>query len=145
MPTDLGRKYDTNWRGKPGGMLDPDVPVWHRFLDQYGNLPQGIYYNVRLGGPWLTPDQEKDPMQRMWRATMSKRVDALAELENEIWIIEVSAYPGQRSLGQLLNYQTLWLEDPKIPKMEKLVLVGERADEDLAVSYARCGVLLYIV
>ena len=145
MPTTLGRQYSTDWRGKPAGMLDPDIPVWHRFLEQYNSLLQHVYYNVFLGGPWLTPEQEKDPMQRMWRATTSKRIDALAETSTEVWIIEVAAYPGQRSLGQLLSYQTLWLEDPKIFKPEKLVLVCERADEDIAVSYAKFGVLVYIV
>ena len=93
----------------------------------------------------MTPEQEKDPMQRMWRATTSKRVDALAETPTEVWIIEVAAYPGQRSLGQLMNYQTLWLEDTKIIKPEKLVLICERVDQDIAVSYSKFGVLVYIV
>ena len=145
MPTALGREYATDWRGKPAGMLDPDVPVWLRWLDKYSVLLSRIWYNVRLGGPWLTPEQEKDHMQVMWRATTTKRIDALAETPTEVWLIEVSAYPGQRSLGQLLSYQTLWLEDPKIIKPEKLLLVCERVDEDIGVSYAKFGIQVYIV
>ncbi|MDO9542688.1 MAG: hypothetical protein Q7J98_10240 [Kiritimatiellia bacterium] len=145
MPTELGRRFPVSWEGKPAGMLEPDIPVWYRFLRKYGYGFLGVYYNSYFGGPWLTREQEEDPMMRMWRAKNVKRTDAIAELENEIWIIEVAAYPGQRSLGQLLNYQTMWLEDPKIEKMERLVLVCERIDPDIGATYAKFGVMIYIV
>lgn len=145
MPTTLGRKYTTEWRGDPAGMLKPDIPVWYRFVEKYGYEFLGIFYDVYLGGPWLTPEQELDPMQRMWRARTVKRADAIVELENEVWIVEVAAYPGQRSLGQLFNYETLWLEDPKINKMERLVLVCERMDPDIGATFGKYGVMIYIV
>jgi len=81
----------------------------------------------------------------MWRYNTSKRADAIAELENEVWIIEVADYPGLRAVGQLNVYQTLWIEDIKIRKPEKLILVSERMDPDLAASCARFGIQIYLV
>lgn len=140
MPTLLGRSYDTLWRGAPPHMLAPDIPVWYRFLEKWGFLFTNLYYDCLLGGPVLSPAQDKDPMWRMWRANISKRADAIAELENELWIIEVSQRPGLRAVGQLLVYLALWTEDPQIPKLEVPVLVCEHLDTDLIASAAKYGI-----
>jgi len=145
MPTTLGRRFSIDWRGTPPHMLASDVPVWYRFLDLYGGQIINLFYDCFLGGPYLSPEEEKDSMKRMWRATTSKRTDAIAETASEVWLIEVSNYPGMRALGQLLTYQALWLEDPKIAKIERLVLVCEQLDNDLAAGLGKLGVLLYIV
>lgn len=145
MPTKLGRKFPIEWRGDPPHMLAADIPVWYRFLEVYGKDFQNLYYDVYLGGPWLTPDQEEDPMWRMWRANTVKRLDALAELEDEIWIIEVALAPGLRSLGQLMTYSSLWLEDPAIAKIERLLLVCQSVDTDAMAAAARFGVRVYVM
>ena len=126
-------------------MLQTDVPVWLRFIDRYGQFFKSVYYSCLVGGPWLTPEQELDPMQIMWRANTAKRIDALAETENEVWIIEVADYPGMRSIGQLVTYRMLWLEDPKISKPEKMVLVLSRLDTDIAAAAFSIGILLYVL
>ena len=145
MPTTLGLKYSTQWRGRPPHMLEQDVPVWWRFLDSWGSRFVSLYYDCLLGGTTLTPEDELDPMKRMWRATTAKRADAIAETENEVWIIEVSDYPGMRSIGQLFTYQSLWLEDPRIVKIERLVLVASRIDDDIAASAGKMGILVYVM
>lgn len=144
MPTELGRKYRTDWRGSPPHMLAPDIPVWYRFLETWGSRFQNLYYDCLLGGPALAPSQEGDPLWKMWRANVAKRADAIAELEHEVWIIEVSQRPGLRAVGQLMVYLSLWIEDPKIEKPEKSVLVCEEVDTDLISSAARFGILTYV-
>jgi len=145
MPTTLGPKYDIEWRGRPPHMLREDVPVWYRFLVDWGFLIDALYYDCLLGGIALTEEEQSDPMKRMWRANTAKRADAIAELENEIWIIEVAHRPGLRAIGQLLTYQYLWREDPKIEKPDKMVLVCQDFDTDLFAAAARSGILIYAV
>lgn len=145
MPTALGRKFGIDWRGDPPHMLPQDVPVWYRFLEKWGPLFQSLYYDCFVGGPYYTEKQLEDPMNRMWRANTSKRIDALAETENEIWIIEVAKSPGLRSLGQVQTYRALWLEDPKIEKIEKTVIVCQEVDQDLVAAAAMYGVLTYVM
>lgn len=145
MPTHLGPKYSTEWRGKPPHMLAPDIPVWYRFLDTYGRFFIALYYDCLLGGPFLSREQEQDKFQLMWRYNISKRADAIAELENELWIIEVADFPGLRAIGQLQVYQTLWIEDPAIKKPERLCLVSERIDNDLGAAVGKFGIQLYLV
>jgi len=145
VPTNLGKKFSIGWRGNPGHMLSPDIPVWYRFLEKYGRYFVAVYYDCLLGGPFLSPKEEKDPIKRMWRYNTSKRADAIAETKSEVWIIEVADYPGLRAVGQLMVYKTLWLEDPKIVKPTMMVLVVERIDKDLGAACARAGIQIYVI
>lgn len=145
MPTTLGPKYATDWRGKPPHMLAPDIPVWYRFLKERTGDIVSLYYDCLLGGPVLTAAELQDPMKRMWRALTCKRADAIAETKTETWLIEVSDTPGMRALGQLLTYQTLWREDPLISKPARMILVANQIDPDLAPVYPVYGVSLYLV
>jgi hypothetical protein len=126
-------------------MLREDIPVWYRFLDAHSHLLINLYYDCLLGGPALSIAEEKDPLKVMWRANTSKRADAIAETAKKTFIIEVSYDPKQQALGQLLNYETLWLLDPKISKPVELILVCNRFDPELALSWKQHNISLYVV
>lgn len=145
MPTTLGKKYSVEWRGTPPHMLHEDISVWYRFLDVWGPLFISLYYDCLVGGPFYTEKQLQDPMLKMWRATMSKRVDAIAETKDEVWLIEVSKNPGMRAIGQLQAYRALWLEDPPINMIEKPVMVCEFVDQDLISAAVKYGTVVYVM
>lgn len=144
MPTLLKKPYDIFWRGSPPHMLNSDIPVWYRFLEKWGHLFINLYYDSLLGGPTLSPEQERDKYWIMWRANTSKRADAIAELTDQVWIIEVAQRPGLRAIGQLMTYLALWCEDPAILKPEVPVLVCEFVDTDLIASAAKYGIRVYV-
>jgi len=145
VPTDLGQTYSLDWRGDPPHMLKVDVPIWYRFLEKYGAPFLKLYYDCLLGGPYLTPDQMKDPYLKDYRLLNSKRADAIAELKDQVWIIEVAKEPGLRALGQVQVYRALWLRDPKIMKPEKVVLVSDRINPDLLDAAGMYGVQTFLV
>ncbi|MBA7495671.1 hypothetical protein ES702_06260 [subsurface metagenome] len=145
MPTDLGRPYSLDWRGDPPHMLTQDVPLWYRFLEKWGSAFLNLYYDCLLGGPYLTQEEKKDPLKWMWRVNLAKRADAIAELDNEVWIIEVAPDPGIRIIGQLQTYRVLWLRDPKINKLERMILVSETPNEDLFDAASTLGISIYIL
>jgi len=145
LATELGKAYNLSWRGDPPHMLKVDVPIWYRFLEKYGAPFIKLYYDCLLGGPYLTPEQAKDAYMKDYRVLNSKRADAIAELEDQVWIIEVAKEPGLRSLGQVQVYRALWLRDPKIIKPEKAVLVADRINPDLLDAAGMYGVLTFMV
>jgi len=145
LPTTLGKTYSLDWRGDPPHMLKVDVPIWYRFLEKYGAPFLKLYYDCLLGGPYLTNDQATDPYFRDYRVLNSKRADAIAELDDQVWIIEVSKEPGLRALGQVQVYHALWLRDPKIAKIEKTVLVADRINKDLLDACGMYGVMTFLV
>jgi len=125
-------------------MLFPDVPVWYSWLAKYGQFIDNLYYDCLVGGPWLPEGSAPDKYTAQWAYNISKRIDAIAEMDNEVWIIEVATSPGLRAIGQLLCYWALWLEDPKIMKPEKLVLVCSAVDRDLIACAAKYGIVTYV-
>ena len=145
MPTEIGRPFALEYRGRPPHMLDQDIPVWYRFLEKYSFMFQKLYYDVFVGGPWYSKKKLEDPLFYMWRAINAKRIDCLAETDKEIWIIEVSQDPGLRSVGQLQVYLKLWSEDPGIDKPVRLVLVCAVVDPDLLSAASSFGILTYVM
>jgi hypothetical protein len=131
MPTDLGEPFEITWRGDPAQMLPPDVPLWHLFLDRYASNFERFFYNVRVGGPDMTNVMADEAIKKMWYASTAKRIDAIGEKKNELWIIEVASSPYLRAVGQCLSYLFLWNEDPKIDKPAKMVLLCYFIDSDL--------------
>jgi len=145
MPTVLGRPYSIFWGGDPPHMLKPDIPVWADFQARYSMYWDALYLDCKLGGPYYTPEQLAAPITKMWRDLLVKRADAIADLEDEVWIIEVSADPGLRAIGQLFVYQSLWIRDPPIAKPEKLVLVCHTIEPDLLDAAGMRSIQVYIV
>jgi hypothetical protein len=120
-------------------MEPQDWPVWERFLVKYGDQIKNLYYNVRVGGKPLDTTNIAPEMVKMWFATTAKRIDAIAEFEKEIWLIEVADNPGLRAVGQLATYVTLYAEDPKFPLPAIAVLVATSIDPDLTKTMALYG------
>ncbi len=145
MPTTLGQEYSTSWRGKPPHMLAPDIPIWYRFLAEHAPDFEKLYYDCLLGGVAIIQKQLNDPMARMSRALLAKRADAIAETNDQTWLIEVSASPGMRALGQLLTYHELWKQDPQISKPIRLVLVADSIDPDIGIAYAEYLISVFLV
>lgn len=145
MPTELGDPFAITWRGDPQQMLPSDVPLWNLFLDRYASTFQRFYYNVRVGGPDLTNVVADEAMKRQWYASTAKRIDAIGEKKNEIWIIEVATSPYLRAVGQCLSYKFLWEEDPKIKKPATMILVCYFLDSDLTRILKHYGVSILTI
>jgi hypothetical protein len=123
-------------------MLPADRPVWDAFLNKNPTLFERIYYDVLIGGVVATEPGLTQTEIDMFYHNTAKRIDALAELKDEVWIIEVADRPGLRATGQLLTYLALWLEDPKILKTTRAVLVCSAIDSDLEKAMVFHGVLV---
>ena len=134
MPTELGKTWSPTWRGKYPHMLTPDYPVWERFLDAYASRILKLYYDVRVGVGGTVPGDVDEAMARMYRAVTAKRLDALVEFQDEVWLVEVSSGPGLRAVGQLASYLALYAQDPKIPKPTEPYLICDRLDPDLKTT-----------
>ena len=144
MPTVLGPKYSTSWRGKPPHMLKVDIPIWYSFLEAHGDIFQELYYDCLLGGPSFIPDEYDERLRKMWMYLGSKRADVIAYTEDEVWIIEVTNEAKIKALGQLMLYKFLWDQDAKSSKPVKLVLVCDFEDSDLFASAKSYGIRIFV-
>lgn len=146
MPTKLGNPYSPLWRGSYPHMLKEDWPVWDLYLQRNAAQFQRIYYDVCVGGVWAEGPNVTEADQKMFFQNTAKRIDALGEMEKELWLIEVASRPGLRAVGQLQTYVALWLADPQIHKPFKAVLVCNSIDADLQKAIEFYGMLVrYVV
>jgi len=145
MPTILGKQFTVDWRGTPPHMLQPDIPVWYRFLEDYGYLIDRLFYDVMLGGPYDIPNGFDQNMQKMAIANLSKRIDALVVSQGKVNIIEVSADPGLRAIGQLMVYRSLYFQDDVFNLPVTLSIVCARIDVDVAWTAGELGFMIYVV
>ena len=140
MPTELGPRFEVSDPIDPPQMLPQDLPIWHKFRKAYGGIFLHFYYSVKLGGQLLDDPAIDETMRKSWYYATAKRVDAIGETKQEVWIIEVASNPGLRAVGQILTYASLWGLDPKINKPAVSVLVSERVDQDLRFACMVQGV-----
>jgi hypothetical protein len=120
-------------------MLDPDIPVWYRYLDREGATYQRLFYNVRLTTEPLET-RFTDPIAlSVAQAILPKRIDAVGERPGEVHLIEVAETIGLRSIGQLLTYHALWRQlrpDDTRALTMLLICANCGADETLAAAAA---------
>jgi len=140
MPTELGEAYEPSNDISPPQMLPEDVPVWQKFRRIFGELFERFYYNVKVGGQDIRDPGIPENIRKSWYYSTAKRIDAIGETKNEVWIIEVAANPGLRAVGQILTYASLWALDNKIAKPAVSVIVVDTMEQDLRFACSVQGV-----
>jgi hypothetical protein len=140
MPTELGPPFETWNTIDPPQMMPEDIPTWQTFRKAFGEIFLHFYYNVKLGGQLLDNQTVTENIRKSWYYSTAKRVDAVGETKDEVWLIEVTENPGIRAIGQCAAYRALWAIDPKINKPAVSVLVVHRIDQDLRFAASVEGV-----
>ncbi len=138
---ELGPPFPPTWYGRPPGMPDPDVLPWHNYLARNAERYTRLYYNVRLTTADPARRFEDPTAQAVATALLPKRIDVLAETVQGLELIEVSARPGLRAIGQLISYRALWKAlHPEDPRPVRLVLVCQSCDPDELLAAAAAGI-----
>jgi hypothetical protein len=86
------------------GLIPQAADLWRKFLALYADKFQTFEYNVRVGQGLDPGPGQSDAMRAMWKAVTTKRIDVVANRENQTWVIEIEERPGMRTLGQLVGY-----------------------------------------
>jgi hypothetical protein len=89
------------------GLVSASADLWEKWVELYGDRFETVYYNVRAGAGVRPPPGYTPAMERAWWADTTKRLDAVAERENQTWAIEISERPGADHLGRLQLYVRL--------------------------------------
>lgn len=139
----LGDPLTPEWRGKPPQMLNDDIPTWWQYLDS-ANTPkfETLFYNVAMTA--VEPGEIAGPasMREMWLYNVSKRVDVVAEFENNVHLIEVTSRAGVRALGQIMAYRWLWDYLQPRPGAVIPMIVCQYGDPDILVMAPELGITI---
>ncbi len=89
------------------GLNDIAIALWKQWLLLYQNQFESFEYNVRVGQGLDPGPNATDQMRAMWKAVTTKRIDVVANRQDQTWVIEIEPRPGARTLGQLVLYMDL--------------------------------------
>ena len=126
-------------------MLEDEARIWTRFLQTTELEFQKITYDVHLGQGILPVPGEPDFMKDLKLAVTRKRVDAVAETAEDIWIFEVKPRIGMSALGQLVNYFELYQAEYRPTKAIMLAAIGEREAPDIRAAFDLYAVNIILV
>ena len=126
-------------------MLADEARIWTKFLQTTNLEFQKITYDVHLGQGTLPLPGEPEFMKILRLAVTRKRVDAVAETAEDIWIFEVKPRIGMSALGQLVNYFELYQSEYRPTKAVMLAAIGEREAPDIRAAFDLYAVNIILV
>lgn len=117
-----------------------DVRVWVKATELSLIPGERFDYNVRLGGSGAESVDRTHEHYGMWLTLMCKRVDVVAWVAGQPWLIEVKPIGSFAALGQALGYCDLWEREKGNKPKPVPCVVCAYADPDLIETFERYGV-----
>lgn len=114
------------------------------FLRAHGEQFDRFAFSVRVG-QGVTPNPEHmDGVQRSTAWSSRKRIDLLLWRGDQPTIGEVKERVGPGTLGQLLGYRQLWLEENADAVEPTLIAIGRYSDDDTIRILTQHGISVYL-
>lgn len=140
MPTWLGPSFDKSYSGWPPHMATEDYAIWQSIKDKLLINAQRIYFDVGLGGAKNIPDEYEPSFKYMWERLNQKRIDVLVDAGDEWHIIELRPRATSTAIGRLLQYKTMWKEEPIDQRPVRFILGTDIPDPDIVSLAAGLGI-----
>ncbi len=136
----------TTWtRTRYPHMMADEARIWTRYLETTDLVFEKITYDLHLGAGVLPLPGDPEYMRRLLSAVTKKRVDALGETKEDIWIFEVKPRISMSALGQLVTYFELYQEEYRPTKPLMLAAIGEREAPDIRAAFELHAVNIILV
>jgi len=121
-------------------MLAEDIVVWSLFLRQNPGLIQKVWYDVKVGCAMPLPVGATDIQRLVALGVSRKRIDVVAFVLSEYWVIEVKPYGNMVALGQAVAYTGLFKKEYEVAGKVVPVVVCANVDKDLIPEFERQNV-----
>ena len=126
-------------------MKKDEACIWTKFLETTDLEFDRIIDDLHLG-QGIPPGLGEPPyITTLKQAITRKRVDAIAESPDTIWIFEVKPRVGMSTLGQLLSYYELYIKEYPTDKAVLLGAIGERKEPDIDDIFYLHAINIFLV
>lgn len=123
---------------------DKESTVIRDFLEAHGREFDRFSFSVRVG-VGATPDPSTLPaVQRNTVFSSKKRIDILCWRDTQPVIVEVKVNITPASLGQILTYRHLWMEENPHELEPELIIVGRVVDADTVKVLQANRITVYV-
>lgn len=123
---------------------DADTDVWSRYLADPIVPIKEVWYDVHVGNPINLPDMFDEIDRRIAAGLTRKRIDVVAKIGGGYWVIEVKPIADQMALGQIINYNRLFIREFNVPGEVFPVIVADEVDMNVIGSFEDLGILIIV-
>ncbi|MBA7610301.1 hypothetical protein ES703_17508 [subsurface metagenome] len=123
-------------------MLAEDVGVWTRYLESPLVRIDEVWYDVHVGKPVDVGDDASDMDRRIAAGITRKRIDVVALVGGEFWVIEVKPRADMTAVGQAVSYSRLFVQEFAPRRGVLGVIICDQADEDIISTCEELGVVV---
>jgi hypothetical protein len=118
-------------RRKYPHMIGEDIPIWERFIEKYPEFFNSVDYDWRVGEGVIPDPEWAENYKRMVTMLSQKRIDVVGWKDDKPTIVEVKKRVGLSTLGQILGYNILFMEEfTHFPEPEILIITESIGDDD---------------
>lgn len=126
-------------------MMPEDVAVWERYIEKFPEAFDTCEYDFPLGKvPDFVandPNVDQSSMERLYK----KKIDVVAKKTDSISVIELKPQCSGSTIGQVLQYQHLYVRDVKPDIVPRAVVICASASEDTMEFADAQGVEVIVV
>lgn len=129
--------YPRSWQG----LSEFDRALLVRFLGELGVEPDELHTGVPVGTrPVVDVDEDDEKMQATIAGLYPRRVDAALRFGSGWWLVECKRDAQHYVLGQVLAYTFWWQRDLTHLRLDRVIVVTDRADRDLVPILVGMGI-----
>lgn len=124
-------------------MMVEDTAVWTKFLLMQVVEIRKVWYDVRVGLSVLLMGANQTMESRIAAGLTRKRIDVIALVGDDFWVIEVKPRANMYAIGQVLVYTRLFGQEYVSTGQIISVIVCGNSDEDLQDEFEDFGILVF--
>jgi len=124
-------------------MLPKDRRIWTAFLEAGVVEIKEVWYDVHVGQGVLLPVGSSDLDRRIRDGITRKRIDVVARVGDQFWVVEVKPRADMYGLGQVLTYVRLFMREFATVEEVVPVIVCNEADLDLLDEFKEFSVMVF--
>ena len=124
-------------------MMAEDTAVWTKFLESEVVEIRRVWYDMRVGMSVLRMEGPQTQESRIAAGLTRKRIDVIASVGNDFWVIEVKPRANMYAVGQVLVYTRLFSQEYVTTGQVISVIVCGNSDEDLLDEFEDFGILVF--
>lgn len=126
-------------------MMPEDTAIWTAFLEGGKYIPDKVWYDVKIGQAIKLQKGEPPWLQKYVDYSTRKRIDVVARVGLDYWIIECKPSAGHAALGQVIHYARAFLREYEQTGEVIPVIVTDVMDPDLKIDFQEIGVVVFEV
>jgi len=126
-------------------LMPLDAALWDAWLDLCDYDIDAVWYDLKVGSLPPGTDLSTPARQAIAEGTLLKRIDVVAQIDGQLWVIECKPYANHVPLGQVLAYAALLPLRYALALPLRPVVIAAARDPDLIGLYRHHGVHVELV